>query len=43
MCLGLLMSYKEPAEPTKILEHANKVRKALIDGEKYTRVPSPEL
>ena len=43
MCLGLLMSYKEPAQPSTILEHANKVRRALIDGERYQRVPSPDL
>ena len=43
MCLGLLMSYKEPEEPQCILEHANKVRRAIVDGERYERVPSPDL
>ena len=32
MCLGLLMSYKEPDNPSSILEHANKVRLNLISN-----------
>ena len=43
MCLGSLMSYKEPDEPQAILEHANKVRRKLVYGEAYERIPSPEL
>ena len=42
MCLGLLMSYREPDDPTQVLEHANKVRRSLINDEEYQRVPSPE-
>jgi len=42
MCLGLLMSYKEPNDPMLILEHAQKVRQTLLHREPYTRVPSPE-
>lgn len=41
MCLGLLMSYKEPDQLTQVLEHANKVRLALIENQPYERVPSP--
>ena len=41
MCLGLLMSYKEPENPQSILDHANKVRKNLVNGDLYQRVPSP--
>ena len=35
MCLGLLMSYKEPDNPQSILDHADKVRKNLVNGEVY--------
>ena len=35
MCLGLLMSYREPDDPTQVLEHANKVRRSLINNEEY--------
>ena len=35
MCLGLLMSYKEPDNPQTILDKANKVRKNLVNGERY--------
>ena len=35
MCLGLLMSYSEPADPSTVLEHGNKVRRTLINGEQY--------
>lgn len=43
MCLGSLMSYKEPDEPQAILDHANKVRRKLVYGEPYQRIPSPDL
>ena len=42
MCLGLLMSYKEPDDPSKILERANKVRLNLINNQRYVRDPSPD-
>jgi len=42
MCLGLLMSYREPEDPTIVLEHANRVRQALLANERYQRMPSPE-
>ena len=35
MCLGLLMSYKEPEDPSTVLKQANKVRKRLVNGETY--------
>ena len=41
MCLGLLMSYSEPADPSTVLEHGNKVRRTLINGDQYEKVPSP--
>ena len=41
MCLGLLMSFKEPENPQSILDHANNVRKNLVLGERYQRLPSP--
>lgn len=43
MCLGLLMSYKEPDDPSPILELANKVRLTIISDEPYKRLPSPDL
>jgi len=35
MCLGLLMSYREPNDPLVVLEQANKVRQALLANERY--------
>lgn len=35
MCLGLLMSYSEPEEPSRILDQAQKVRQALLEGHQY--------
>ena len=43
MCLGLLMSYKEPDQPAIVLEQAQKVRLALLKNQAYERVPTPEL
>ena len=41
MCLGLLMSYKEPSNPLIVLEQASKVRRSIVDNKKYDRVPTP--
>ena len=35
MCLGLLMSYKEPEDPSIIMNHAIKVRSAIVEGASY--------
>lgn len=35
MCLGLLMSYKEPEEPLQILLKAQHMREAVLFGAKY--------
>lgn len=42
MCLGLLMSYKEPQDFTSVLTKSCKVRDSLLNGAKYERSPSPE-
>ena len=41
MCLGLLMSYKEPENPLVVLEQALKVRKTLINEQKYEKIKVP--
>ena len=43
MCLGLLMSYKEPENPKTILDHAKRVRRNLVNKEAYERLPSPDM
>ena len=42
MCLGLLMSYKEPEDPLVVLEQALKVRNTLIHDHKYEKIKLPE-
>ena len=42
MCLGLLMSYKEPDDIMPLLTQAKLIRKNLLEGAPYQRQPSPE-
>ena len=41
MCLGMLMSYKEPDSPIGIIGKAVKIREAILEKKKYEREPSP--
>ena len=41
MCLGMLMSYKEPDSPIGIIGKAVKIREAILENKKYEREPSP--
>ena len=38
MCLGLLMSYKEPEDLMQVLNLSSKVRSAILDGTHYEPV-----
>ena len=41
MCLGLLMSYKEPDSALSIIRKAVKIRQAILEKKRYEREPSP--
>lgn len=41
MCLGTLMSYKEPDSVLLILKMAQQVRLAILDGHHFDREDSP--
>ena len=43
MCLGMLMSYKEPESPLGIIGKAVKIRQAILEKKKYVREPSPVI
>ena len=43
MCLGLLMSYKEPDDILTIVKRAEKVRESIIHGKAYVvEEPKPQ-
>ena len=41
MCLGLLMSYKEPDSMQTTINKAVEIREAILSGKNYKRAPSP--
>ena len=41
MCLGMLMSYKEPQQLQTTINKAVEIREAILSGKKYEREPSP--
>ena len=41
MCLGMLMSYKEPPQMSTTINKAVEIREAILSGKKYNREPSP--
>ena len=41
MCLGMLMSYKEPESPLGVISKAVEIRAAILENKKYIRSPSP--
>jgi hypothetical protein len=38
MCLGLLMSYKEPEDILTVIRRAEKIRDSIIKGKEYQMV-----
>jgi hypothetical protein len=41
MCLGILMSFKEPESITEILDRAHRVREAIVNGLDFETEDSP--
>ena len=41
MCLGTLMSYKEPKDLISVINKATVIRAAILEEKEYTRMPSP--